>query len=372
MKYHIDPSSKKAAYLQLYEQFRKDIVEKVYPENGKLPSKRLLADEAGVSLVTVEHAYVLLCEEGYIEARERSGYYVTFRQSDYFSGTANAVPARTVSHAAPAGTQTFPFSVLARTMRKVLNDYGEAILTKSPNAGCPEVRDALSQYLLRSRGISAGPEQIIIGSGAEYLYGLVTELLGLDRVYGLESPSYKQIEKVYRASGVRCDMLPLSSDGIDSAALAQTNATVLHLTPYRSFPSGITASASKRHEYVRWCRMGDRFIVEDDFESEFSVSSKPEETLFSLSGGENVLYLNTFSKTISPSLRIGYMVLPVRLVEPFADKLGFYSCTVPTFEQFVLADLLTSGNFERHVNRVRREKRKEGEEGAKTKMGTKH
>lgn len=184
------------------------------------------------------------------------------------------------------------------------------------------------------------------------------ELLGRDRVYAIESPSYKMIEQVYRASDVRYERLPLGADGIDSAALRACNADVLHISPYRSFPSGVTASASKRHEYLRWATAGGRFLVEDDFESEFSVSSKPEETLFSVTADDNTIYMNTFSKTVSPSLRVGYMVLPKRLTADFDRKLGFYSCTVPTFMQHVLAALLENGDFERHINRVRRQKRK--------------
>ena len=159
--------------------------------------------------------------------------------------------------------------------------------------------------------------------------------------------------------GVQYEMLPLGRDGIESSALWASNADILHISPYRSFPSGVTASASKRHEYMRWARNEDRYIIEDDFESEFSVSKKPEETLFSHSAKDNVIYMNTFSKTISSSLRVGYMVLPKHLVSVFEEKLGFYSCTVPTYIQFVLAQLISNGDFERHINRVRRKKRKE-------------
>lgn len=136
-------------------------------------------------------------------------------------------------------------------------------------------------------------------------------------------------------------------------------ADIPHTTPYRSYPSGVTATASKRHEYIRWSEKNNRYIIEDDFESEFAVSTKPTETLFALSENDNVIYLNTFSKTISPSLRIGYMVIPKHLVEAFNEKLGFYSCTVPTFMQYVLTELINNGDFERHINRVRRKKRKE-------------
>lgn len=359
MKYSVDLQKKQPSYLQLYQQIKADIIDGVYPYKSKLPSKRVIASDVGVSIVTVEHAYSLLCDEGYIEPVQRSGYFVIFRASDYFTVSSESEKISLPHHTAIHTTHEFPFSILTRTMRKVMNDYGEAILTKSPNCGCIELRTAISKYLLRSRGIHADIEQIIIGSGAEYLYGLVVELLGLDRVYGVESPSYEKIEKVYKASGVKYEMLTLNADGIDSYALTNTNASVLHITPYRSYPTGITATASKKYEYINWVKKENRFIVEDDFESEFSVSRKPEETLFSLSGNENVIYMNTFSKTISPSLRIGYMVLPQCLVQAFEDKLGFYSCTVPTFEQFVIAELITNGDFERHINRVRRNKRKE-------------
>ena len=232
-------------------------------------------------------------------------------------------------------------------------------MERAPNKGCSELRLAIKYYLAKNRGISVDVEQIVIGSGAEYLYGLIIEMLGRNQVYGIESPSYKKIEQVYRAHEVAYEALPLSANGIESSALAGTQANILHTTPYRSYPSGVTASASKRHEYIRWADQGQRFIIEDDFESEFSVSSKSEDTLFSLSATDNIIYLNTFSKTISPSLRIGYMVLPKQLIERFEERLGFYSCTAPTFEQLVISKIIENGDFERHINRVRRHMRKE-------------
>lgn len=358
MKYSITAGSR-PAYLQLYEQLRGDIVSGVYPHGVRLPSKRLLSEELRVSVATVEHAYALLCEEGYAAARERSGYYVEFRDADGFAAPALVPRPYDAERTAVSDEQGFPFSVLARAMRNVLSGYQERIMVKSPNSGCTELRAAIASYLRRSRGIEAAPEQIIIGSGAEYLYGQIVGLLGRERIYALEDPSYEKIEQVYRAEGARYEMLPLGKDGIESGALVRTQANVLHITPYRSYPSGITASASKRHAYVRWAAAPDRFLVEDDFESEFSVAGKPEETLFALSGGEKVIYLNTFSRTISPSMRAGYMVLPKALAPVYARRLGFYSCTVPSFEQYVLAELLDSGDFERNINRMRRRKRRE-------------
>lgn len=357
MKYVVD-REKRPVYLQLYKQIRDDIVLENYPYGTKLPSKRSLAEETGVSTVTVEHAYALLCEEGYVESHERSGFVVVFRKSDGFATSREPRSAPVTHHAEPEPPE-FPLSVLSKTMRKVLTDRGDFLLEKSPGCGCAELREAIRRYLARNRGIQVETEQIVVGSGSEYLYGLIVELLGRHRTYAIESPSYKKIEQVYKAAEIVYDLLPLTRSGVDSNALAETTAGVLHTTPYRSYPSGVTATASKRHEYIRWSQQNDRYIIEDDFESEFSVSAKPSETLFALSDNDNVIYLNTFSKTISPSLRIGYMVLPKHLVREFDAKLGFYSCTVPTFMQYVLTELLNNGDFERHINRVRRNKRKE-------------
>ena len=348
----------KPAYLTLYESLREEIVSGVFPFGSRLPSRRVLARDRGVSAVTAEHSLELLCEEGYAEPRPRSGCYVIYRDSDGFTLPA-AVPERRLPPAAPApGRNTFPFSALARTMRRVLSDYGEEILVRPPNTGCAELREALRSYLARNRGIRVSAEQIVIGAGAEYLYGLAVELLGSSRIYGIEAPSYRKIEQVYRSRGVRVEFCPLGKDGILSDALRNTAASVLHVTPFRSFPSGVTASASKRREYLRWADNPDRFIVEDDYESEFSLLRKPEETLFAGAPRQNVIYLNTFSRTVSPSFRVGYMVLPRALLPDFQQRLGFYSCTVPAFEQFVLSELIRSGEFERHINRIRRAGRK--------------
>lgn len=359
MKYTVEKGNG-PAYLQLYRLLRNDILYGVYEYNTKLPSKRILAEETGVSTITIEHAYGLLCDEGYAEARERSGYFVIFQKDDGFAfvdegESSKKIPAQ-IHH---SSKHNFPYSVLCKTMRKVMLSYEDVLLEKSPNAGCVEFRKALKNYLARNRGIHAEVEQIVIGSGTEYLYGLMVELFGREKIFAIENPSYNKIEQIYQISGIKYDALPLVNDGIDSNALAKTKADILHTTPYRSYPSGVTATASKRHEYIRWSSKGERYIIEDDFESEFSVSTKPMETLFSLSEYDNVIYMNSFSKTISPAIRVAYIVLPKQLVEPFYEKLGFYSCTVPTFEQFMLTDLLNGGEFERYINRVRRNKRKE-------------
>ena len=360
---------KETAYLRLYETIRDEILRGDRKTGDRLPSRRQMAREYSCSEMTAQHSLELLCQEGYADTRPKSGTYVIYRETDGFAaaGVSGAAElARDGSSGAdepepeggrPDRSGTFPFSVMAKTMRRVLTEKGEEIMNKSPNSGLYPLRDAICRYLARNRGIRISPDRIVIGSGAEYLYGLVVELLGRDRIFGIESPSYEKIEQVYRARGVECDLLPLGRDGIRTEALRGTGASVLHITPFRSFPSGVTAGASKRREYLRWAETGDRYLVEDDFESEFSLLRKPEETLFARTERDNVIYINTFSMTISPSIRVGYMALPERLKEPFARTAGFYSCPVPAFEQYVLAELLNGGDFERHINRVRRMER---------------
>lgn len=366
LKYALSKGS--PAYLQIYQQLREEITGGAYRFGERLPSKRLVAEEAGVSVVTVEHAYAILCDEGYAEARERSGYFVLYRSEDGFSVPALRAVRTVTSAAAPHMPFDFPFSVFARTMRRVLSAYGERILIKPPGHGCLELREALAAYLARSRGMSVRAEQIVIGSGAEYLYSLVLQLLGRERLYAIESPSYEKIKQIYTANGVRFEELRMGEDGILSCDLERAEAEILHVTPYRSFPTGVTASASKRREYLRFAERRGGYIIEDDFDSEFTVSSKMEDTIFSLSPAGRVVYVNTFSRTVAPAMRVGYMVLPAELLPEFEARLGFYTCTVPTFEQYVLAEFISSGDFERHINRVRRarrlSKKQEGDGGA--------
>ncbi len=387
MNYKIVKTGGKLAYLQIYAGLRQDIISGIYRYGEKLPSKRMLAEETGTSVITVEHACGLLAEEGYVEPRERSGYFVSYRESDSFpvahgeTGLQGHAPDAILrEEASPAGTEdanggaaggkdtdsadsaasdVFPFTVFARTMRKVISTYQEEILQRSPYNGCTVLREAIVRYLARSRGIQVKADQILVGSGAEYLYGLIVQILGRNRIFGIEDPSYGKIGLVYAANGAVLEKLLLGPEGILTKALAETRASVLHVTPFNSYPSGITATASKRHEYIRFAEKRGAIIVEDDFDSEFSMSTKVEDTLFALEPKHSVIYMNTFSRTISPSVRIGYMVLPEELSDAYRKKISFYSCSVPVFDQYVLAELLQSGDFERHINRIRRKRRQE-------------
>ncbi len=343
-------------YIEIYEDIRRKIVSGIYEYGSKLPSKRVTAENYGVSVITVVHAYELLMEEGYAVAREKSGYFVNYRENENFSASS---PHRIIPRpAASSGAdEALSFNIYARTVRRVLSEYADAIRERPDSYGCEALRIAISDYLIKNRGIRTGHSRIVIGSGAEYLYGLIVRALGRDRIYAIENPSYRKISEIYDAEGITTDKLDLGPDGIQSEQLWKTNAGVLHVTPYRSFPTGVTASAAKKQEYINWSRKKNGIIIEDDFESEFSVSRKPEETLFSKDEEGRVIYVNTFSKTIGSFMRTAYMVIPEGLEKLFREKIGFYSCSVPALEQYVLADLIENGDFVRHINRVRRKRR---------------
>jgi len=357
----------KNKYLSIYERVRDDIVSGIYAKNSKLPSKRTMADEYGVSVITVEHAYELLSEEGYILPMEKKGYYVIYAPDSFFEVASEMPKDSNVQLKSPVKSAfinkfddyELSFSQYARMMRRVISIYGEELTLKSPGFGTDHMRMTLAAYLRRSRRIDVDYNRIIIGSGAEYLYSMIVKVLGRNITYGIENPSYEKIGYVYKSEGVRCRLLNLGNDGIESNALWKSDVNVLHITPYRSYPSGVTATASKKHEYLKWCNEKNAIIIEDDFESEFSPSRRPEETVFYLNHGKNVIYVNTFTKTIGSFIRTAYMVLPENLVPVFNERMSYCACTVPTPEQYVISELIDSGEFERHINRVRRKKREQ-------------
>lgn len=348
----------RSLYIRLYEEIRDDIVNGAYEYGSRIPAKRQMAEEKDISVITVEHAYDLLQEEGYIESRPRSGNYVIYRQSDLFPVVKN--PELPETRYEPED-DTFPVSVYIKAVRKVLNEKADRLLVRTEGRGGIEIRTALASYLARSRGMHVDPSQIVIGAGSEYLYSLIVQLLGRQRIYGIEDPCYENIIRIYEHNDVVTDRLKLGTNGIRTSELQKTEATVLHVTPYHSYPSGRSTDASKRTEYIKWAEEHDAFIIEDDYESEFSPSLKAQQTLFSMEPKRHVIYLNSFTQTIAPSIRTGYMILPSELTEPFLKIISGNSCTVSALSQYVIADLLNSGSFERHINRIRRKRRRVGE-----------
>ena len=349
----------KKKYISLYNSIKEKILSGEYKQGEKLPSKRVTANMTGYSLITVENAYRMLIDEGYISSREKSGYFVELSDFSHLKKSTDSKPLSLLSEDIEVNDgDEFEYSVWCKTVRKVLSEKGKELFVKSPPKGCSVLRNAIAEYLLRYRRMYADPARIVIGSGAESLYEAAVRTVGREKKYGIENPCYSQITTVYEGLGVSTFPLPMASDGIESKALKNSDVDVLHVTPFHSYPSGVTATASKRHEYLSWSKNNNGFIIEDDFDSEFFIPGNPIDSLYSLDESDSVIYINTFSKSLSPSFRMGYMILPERLLSEYDKTMGKYSCTVPVLEQYTLAEFISSGSFERHLNRMRRKSRK--------------
>jgi len=344
-------------YFEIYKDIKNKIFSGEYASGEKLPSKRVTADRYGCSVITVETAYGMLADEGYIVSRERSGYFVCEIDTNRVGEKKEHIVFDYLEeNPSCAEKGDFEYSLWFKTIRKVIAEKGERLFVKSPNMGCGVLRNAIADYLYRYRGMVAKPQNIIIGSGAEQLYETVVKILGRDKVYGIENPSYSRIEAVYKGTGASIQKLKMGTDGIESDALKNSSIDVLHVTPFKSFPTDVTTSILKKYEYLKWAN-DKNYIVEDDFNSEFFKPGHPVETLYSIDNSGRIIYINTFSKSLSPAMRIGYMILPEELLDIYKEKLGQFSCSVPVLDQYVLAEYISSGNFERHLNRMRRKRK---------------
>ncbi len=343
-------------YESLYRCIREDILAGHLVPGEKLPSKRALAANLKVSKITVEGAYAQLLAEGYICSREKVGFFV--EQVEAVARMPEALPPPPVAafegvDLTGNGPAEFPFSVWSRLQRGVMLDLGEQLLQPLPNQGLWELRSAIAGHLFQFRGMQVNPENILVGAGTDFLYNLLIQLLGREKCYGVEEPGYGKIRRIYAAAGAECISIPMDKAGVLPEALG--NANVLHISPSHHFPTGIITPISRRQALLNWAsRETDRWIIEDDYDSEFRFSAHPMATMQSMDRAGRVIYMNTFSKTLAPSIRISYMVLPSALMERFQSQLGFYSCTVPSFEQHTLARFLAEGHFEKHLNRMRK------------------
>ena len=356
LTYELKKSPGVPLYEALYRCIRRDILAGNLLPGEKLPSKRALAQNLEVSKITVEAAYNQLLSEGFIRAQEKVGYFVEAVERHAAVKASSPLQNQSAKQEylldlTSNGTEQFPFSVWSRLQREVMLDYGEKLLLPLPNQGIPELRQAISDHLAGFRGMHVDPGNILIGAGTDFLYNLLIQLLGRDKTYAVEEPGYGKIRKIYAAGGVACISAPMDSQGVIPETLK--NAQVLHCSPAHHFPTGLVTTVSRRKELLQWAKEGN-WIIEDDYDSEFRFDSHPKPTLQSMDGAGRVIYMNSFSKSLAPSIRISYMVLPSGLMAEFRRRLGFYSCTVPSFEQYTLARFLSRGHFEKHINRMRK------------------
>ena len=350
-------------YEQLYRAVKADILSGRLPGGTKLPSKRALAAHLEVSVITVKTPYEQLMAEGYLTGVEKKGYFVSAVQPPLIAAPPPPAAAPQpeerrwfldlVTNSIDA--EDFPFTVWARLMRQTILEQGTGLLHPTPPQGAWALRRAIADHLRQFRGMAVGAEQIIVGAGTEVLYSLLVQLLGREATYGVEDPGYGKIARIYRACGASVAAVPLDGDGLSVQELRRSGADVVHISPSHHYPTGRVMPITRRQELLRWAQeKPERIILEDDYDSEFRFVGRPIPTLFSVDDSGQVVYLNTFSKTIAPSIRISFMVLPRRLLADFRQKLGFYACTVSAFEQYTLAQFLSGGWYEKHLSRMRK------------------
>ena len=347
-------------YEQLYRFIKMDILNRKLLPHEKLPSKRNLSKHLKISLITVENAYHQLSIEGYIYSIEKKGYYVSEIDNVQTNETIeiSIQPPQYHQYLIDLKSNTilpqnFPFSSWAKLTRQILSMQDASLLSRTPPMGCFELQEAIQEHLYSFSGIHVSPHQIVIGAGTEYLYNLVIWLLGRNSVYALEDPGHQSISQVYNINGISYCYISLDKNGINIDELYHSNANVAHISPAHHYPTGITMPIKRRLEILNWANLKNAYIIEDDYDSELRLQGKPIPSLFQSDHNERVIYMNTFSKTLAPSFRISYMVLPAHLVSVFYDKVGFYTCTVSRLEQMILAQFIKQGYFEKHINRMR-------------------
>lgn len=365
----------------LYESIKEQILENILKANEKLPSKRALAVHLGISVITVQNAYGQLISEGYIYSIEKKGFFVadiavenqffqrkqfgkksekntcdygTEIEGDYSQVVSNEKKYFVDLKSNTTSYEKFPFSLWSHVTRQVLNSGDERLLQRMSANGVLELRNAICQYLLEFRNMNVKPNQIVIGSGTEALYTMLIQLLGRQSVYAVENPGYKKVARIFEINGASFIPINIRKNGISIKELENSFANVIHISPSHHFPTGIVMPVRCRGELLDWAaKEKNRYIIEDDYDSEFRFNGKPLQTLQSTDTSDCVIYMNTFSKTLAPSFRISYMVLPLKLTKVFEEKLGFSSCSVSSFEQYTLAEFLQKGFYAKHIIRMK-------------------
>lgn len=370
LDYNLEQRGEASLYEYVYQQIRDDIVAGRIAAGEHLPSKRAFASHLGISVITIENAYSQLVAEGYICSKPRRGYYACeLPDAPVLASAAedadrDTAPASFGVHDSYGQPEQFaPLSPSAleaarlwqSALRATLTSEDEReIFSPAPAQGTARLRCAIAHHLRGTRGMNVNPDNIVIGAGAQLLDTMLVQLLGADKTYAVEDPGYLRLTRIYQAMGCEVRHIPLDGEGVNLGELLDAGADVLHLMPSHQYPTGLVTSIARRYALLSWAaeRPG-RYLIEDDFDCEFRLAGKPIPALASIDAAQSVIYTNTFSKSLSSALRLAYMVLPDELMERFRRELGFYASSVSSVDQVALARLLESGDYERHVNRVR-------------------
>ncbi|WP_085505787.1 MocR-like pyridoxine biosynthesis transcription factor PdxR [Thalassobacillus devorans] len=362
----LDRTSKEPLFVQLLSYIKKQIqIEKIRP-GDKLPSKRKLANHLGVSLNTVENAYQQLNAEGYVQSIPREGFFVADIDEDWF----NIRPVKRKEMERKTSNKKdmykydfnhgkveldqFPYSVWKRlTLESIDKQQKEVFLNGDPK-GEWSLRNEIANYLFQSRGVKCSPAQIVIGAGTQYLLHLLTMMLDPSYVYAMEDPGFHRTRRVLEDKGHLIRPIPLNKNGICIDTLRASDATITYVTPSHQFPTGIIMPIKRRIELLKWANEVNGYIIEDDYDGEFRYKGKPIPSLQGLDNWDRVIYLGTFSKSLIPSIRVSYMILPEHLLGNYENKLSVYKQTVSKLHQDTLQKFMKNGHWETHLNKMRR------------------
>lgn len=361
--YYLDTSADIPLHIQLYEALKSDITTRL-EVGSKLPSIRKVAQEYRISKNTVESAYGQLYAEGYIESRPKSGYYVADARHEPFE-----VPPVPETDEEPAPSyrydffparldkKSFPTKLWKRLFSKAVDDtldFGGY----SHGQGEPGLRREIAKYLRESRAVNCTPDQIVVGGAFMDSMAMIADLLQPHtKHFAIEHPGYHIARKVFERFGYEVSKIAVGDEGIDVDALAASGARAVYITPSHQYPTGIAMPVSNRLKLLAWSKKTDGYIIEDDYDSELTYRSRPVPSLQGLDSDDRVIYIGTFSKALSPSLRVGYIVLPRRLLPEYRSFHGHFS-RVPLMIQKTLELFMKEGHWERHLRRVRNRNRK--------------
>lgn len=365
---NIDSSSSVPIYEQIYEYIKNEIKSGRLPQKTKLPSTRSLAIHMQVSRNTIDMAYSQLLSEGYIESVPKSGYYVSMvsELTHITIKKTTTIPVKSIKKPAyrydfspyAIDINSFPYNIWRKLSNNFMNDNNNDIFLLGNNQGDEGLRTAIGRYLHESRGVNCNAEQIIIGAGADYLLQLLAQILGCSSTSGtiaMENPTYMQAYKIFKTMHYKVNPIPMDSSGISIEHLSRANSNIVYVTPSHQYPLGIVMPIKRRLELLQWANFSpDRYIIEDDHDSEFRYKGKPIPSLQGIDSSSKVIYLGTFSRAIAPAIRIGYMVLPEKLLGIYKKHFNFYSSTVSRVDQNIMKSFIEGGYFERHLNKTRK------------------
>ncbi|MCT4778246.1 MULTISPECIES: MocR-like pyridoxine biosynthesis transcription factor PdxR [Exiguobacterium] len=361
LTFSLEADSSVPLYEQLYLHIRQAIVDDTLTTGTKLPSKRKLGEFLDVSQTTVELAYAQLLAEGYIESLPRKGFYVLPQEELYVRRGSSVIEPLPMKksydfdlYPSQIDTTAFPFERWRRHLKQVVSEENHDLLSLGSVQGDFVLRQEIATYLYHSRGVHCSPEQIVVGSGTEQLLPQLLELLPDTTTFGIEDPGYPLTRQLFAHQQRTFIPIPVDESGVRVDLVEQASIDALYVTPAHQFPTGTILSVSRRQRLLNWASERQTYVIEDDYDSEFRYSGKPIPSLQSMDQNERVIYLSTFSKSLMPSLRIGYMVLPPPLLNRYRERYRHFTCSVPRFEQHTLAAFMATGDFEKHLNRMRK------------------